>query len=253
VQVQPGEPVILLDERGERWLVRAGGAAERIRGLGFLDPAKLVGMAWGQRLEQAGKLVTLLKPGTVDLMQAVKRKAQVILPKDAARILLECDVRAGARVVEAGIGSASLTTALARMVLPGGKVHCYEVRDDFAAWGLDNLRVAGLDAAVEVRVADVRQGIAERDVDAVILDMPDPWNAVSTAWDALRPGGSFASYSPLVSQVEQTHSALVKQGFAEVRTLELLERAWVVGERGARPSFDMLGHSGFVTFARRLG
>jgi tRNA (adenine57-N1/adenine58-N1)-methyltransferase len=253
VQVQAGEPVILLDERGERWLVRAGSVPERIRGLGFLDPARLVGMAWGARLEQAGKLLTLLRPGTVDLMQGVKRKAQVILPKDAARIVLECDVRVGARVVEAGIGSASLTTCLARFVLPGGQVHCYEVRDDFAQWGLENLRAAGLDAAVEVRVADVRQGIAERGVDAVVLDMPDPWNAVGAAWDALRPGGAFASYSPLVSQMEQTHAALGKQGFAEVRCLELLERAWVVGERGARPGFDMLGHTGFVTFARRLG
>jgi tRNA (adenine57-N1/adenine58-N1)-methyltransferase len=249
--IQAGEPVVLVDEAGERWLVRAGAKAERIKGLAWLDPSQLVGRPWGGRVEHAGKVLTLLPPSTPDLLATVRRKAQIVLPKDAARILLECDVRAGSRVVEAGIGSAALTIALARASQPGGLVSTYELREDFAAWGRENLEAAGLAQAVEVKVADIRGGIAEREVDAVILDMPDPWLVVPAAWDALRSGGAFASYSPLVSQVEQTHQALRKQGFREVRTLELLERAWVVGERGARPSFDMLGHTGWLTFARR--
>jgi tRNA (adenine57-N1/adenine58-N1)-methyltransferase len=253
VVVQPGAPLILLDTGGGRHLVRAGRGVQRMRGLGVLDTARLVGLAWGSRVEQAGRQFTVLPPSTLDLMLALRRKAQVVLPKDAARILLECDVRAGSLVVEAGIGSASLTTALARAVQPTGRVVCYELREDFAAWGRENLEAAGLGSSVEVKVADVRAGIAERGADAVVLDIPDPWNAVPAAWDALRVGGHVASYSPLVSQVEQSVRALEKQGFGDARTLELLERAWVVGERGARPSFDMLGHTGFLTFARRVG
>lgn len=251
-RIAEGEPVILVDGEGRRYLVKAGGKGERIQGLGFLQTAPLVGMAWGARLEQVGKTLTLLKPSTTDLLAALRRKAQIILPKDAARILLECDVRAGSVVVEAGVGSAALTTALARAVQPGGRVHTYELREDFAAWGKENLDAAGLLGVVEVKVADVRAGIAERDVDAVILDMPDPWNAIPAAWEALRQGGHFGSYSPLVSQVEQTTAALLKQGFRDVRSLEILEREWVVGERGSRPSFDMLGHTGYLTFARRF-
>jgi tRNA (adenine57-N1/adenine58-N1)-methyltransferase catalytic subunit len=251
MHVKEGEPVILVDEEGRRYLVRASGGVLRIRGLGVLEPAKLAGKAWGARVEQAGKQLTLLPPSTGDLLLALRRKAQIILPKDAARILLECDVRAGSVVVEAGVGSAALTTALARAALPNGRVITYELREDFAQWGKENLDAAGLLGVVEVKVGDIRGGIAERGVDAVILDIPDPWNAVPTAWEALRAGGHFASYSPLVSQVEQTTQALLKQGFRDVRTLELLERDWVIGERGARPSFDMLGHTGYLTFARR--
>lgn len=250
-RIAPGDPVILVDAEGRRYLVRASSGMQRIQGLGALDTANLAGLAWGARLEQVGKSLTVLRPSTPDLLAALPRKAQVILPKDAARILLECDVHAGSVVVEAGIGSAHLTAALARACRPGGKVVTYELREDFAAWGRANLEASGLLDVVEVKVADVRGGIAERDVDAVVLDMPDPWLAIPAAWEALRVGGCFASYSPLVSQVEETHRALAKQGFREVRTLELLERAWVVGERGARPDFDMLGHTGFLTFARR--
>lgn len=249
--VKEGEPVILVDGEGRRYLVRAAGPPQRVRGLGTFDGAQLAGRPWGARIEQAGKLLTLLPPGTPDLLAALPRKAQVILPKDMARILLECDVHAGSVVVEGGAGSAWLTAALARAVKPGGRVVSYELREDFAAWARGNLEAAGLLDAVELKVADVRGGIAERGVDAVVLDIPDPWEAVAGAWEALRVGGHFASYSPLVSQVEQTVRTLEKQGFHDVRTLELLEREWVVGERGSRPSFDMLGHTGYLTFARR--
>jgi len=250
--VKRGDRVVLRDQGGRRYLVEAGAKAERIQGLAFFDPAKLVGMAWGAKLEHATKTLTVLPASTMDLLATLKRKAQIVLPKDAARILLECDVRAGSLVVEAGVGSAALTLALARAAQPGGRVVTYELREDFADWGRANLAAAGLAEVVDVRVADVRAGIAERGVDAVVLDMPDPWEAVPPAWDALRPGGHFAAYSPLVSQVEQTTRALAKQGFADLRSLELIEREWVVGERGSRPSHEMLGHTGYLTFARKV-
>jgi tRNA (adenine57-N1/adenine58-N1)-methyltransferase len=46
--------------------------------------------------------------------------------------------------------------------------------------------------------------------------------------------------------------ALERAGFADVRTVELLEREHVVREGSTRPSFEMLGHTGYLTFARKL-
>jgi len=92
--------------------------------------------------------------------------------------------------------------------------------------------------------------VKERDADAVVLDMPNPWDAVKTAHDALRGDGYFCAYTPLVSQVEQTQRALLEAGFFEVRTLEIVERPWVVHERGSRPEHTILAHTAFLTFAR---
>ncbi len=50
--------------------------------------------------------------------------------------------------------------------------------------------------------------------------------------------------------MERTHEALQEYGFFDVRTLEQLERTWTVHERGSRPDHRMLGHTGFLTFAR---
>jgi tRNA (adenine57-N1/adenine58-N1)-methyltransferase len=104
---------------------------------------------------------------------------------------------------------------------------------------------------VDFRVGDVRNGVPERDLDAAVLDIPDPEAAAAAIHASLRPGAVLAVYTPLIGQAEAASRALAAKGFLEVRTLELLERAWVVHARGTRPDFDMLGHTGFLTFARR--
>ena len=63
--------------------------------------------------------------------------------------------------------------------------------------------------------------------------------------------GHFCSYSPTMNQVEKTVKTLRKHNFIEIKTFETLQREIVVGERGVRPSFDMLGHTGYLTFARK--
>jgi tRNA (adenine57-N1/adenine58-N1)-methyltransferase len=250
--VQAGELVALATEDGERILVRAQGGPQKLKGVGIFAGDKLAGMGWGARLEHGTKHFRLLKPGIADLTAGIARKAQIVLPKDAARILFECDVRAGSRVVEAGIGSGALTSALAWAVAPGGRVHTYELRDDFIDWARRNLDESGLLPHVEITQGDVTKGVKERDVDAFILDMPNPWDAVAVAREALRGDGHFCAYTPLISQVERTQAALRSAGFFDVRTLEVIERPWVVHEHGSRPAHEILAHTAFLTFARKV-
>src|SRR2546426_1001729 len=83
-----------------------------------------------------------------------------------------------------------LPVALASAVGAQGRVISYEERPDFAGVAEENLRRAGLLGRVTLRVADISLGIPDHDVDAVVLDLPDPWTAIDTAWKALRIGGS---------------------------------------------------------------
>lgn len=251
--IQEGELVALADDEGGRFLVRARGGPEKVRGVGILAGERLKGLAWGARYEHGSSHYRLVKPSIADITTALARKAQIILPKDASRILFECDIHAGSRVVEAGIGSAALTSALAWAVGPTGHVFTYEIREDFATHGRRNLDEAGLLPHVDIKIADVTQGIAEQDIDAVILDMPNPWDAIDAARKALRPDGHLCAYTPLISQVENTRRALHNHGFLDVRTLELIERQWAVQEHGSRPMHEMLGHTAFLTFARKGG
>ena len=89
-------------------------------------------------------------------------------------------------------------------------------------------------------------------LDAIILDIPNPWDAVGHAYKALKPGGYLCTYSPLSSQVENTVKEIKKHSFIEIFTVENIQRKMVVSDKGMRPSFDMLGHTGYLTFARKV-
>ncbi|MCK5301095.1 MAG: tRNA (adenine-N1)-methyltransferase, partial [Thermoplasmatales archaeon] len=59
-------------------------------------------------------------------------------------------------------------------------------------------------------------------------------------------------YSPLISQVENTVKKLKKHNFIEIKTIENIQRELIITDYGTRPSFDMLGHTGYLTFARKI-
>ncbi|NIP36421.1 MAG: methyltransferase, partial [Thermoplasmata archaeon] len=195
---------------------------------------------------------TALTPTVLDKVAAIERRAQIVVPSDAALIALHADVKAGDLVVEGGAGSGALSIVLLHLLRPGGRLVTYEVREDHAEVTRANVERAGLAEGHEIRLGDVASDIREEDVDAIVLDIPEPWRAVPACRDALRTGGRLVSYVPTVGQVERTHDALTEAGFREVRTFETLERELVVGRGGTRPSFEMLGHTGYTTVARKM-
>jgi tRNA (adenine57-N1/adenine58-N1)-methyltransferase len=243
--------LILVDRRGNKHAVLAGDPIVKVPGLGTFDWEKLEGHV-GQKIDIGGKSFLVMRASGQDLHDTMDREAQTFAAKDLASVLYGADILPGATIVEAGAGSGGLTVALARAVGPSGHVASYDLREDFLAVARQNVERAGAASIVEFRMGDVRQGIVEREVDAVVLDIPDPWAAVSAAWDALRPCGFLASFSPNVEQVKETMAAIRKKPFIAGRTIELIEREMEVRDVGVRPSFAPLGHTGYLTFARKV-
>jgi tRNA (adenine57-N1/adenine58-N1)-methyltransferase len=60
------------------------------------------------------------------------------------------------------------------------------------------------------------------------------------------------AYLPTVMQVQQLVLALPEHGFHHVETFETLKRGWHVTSRSVRPDHRMVGHTGFLSVARRL-
>ncbi len=181
------------------------------------------------------------------------RGAQVIYPKDLGAILILADIFPGARVLESGVGSGALTSALLRAIGPTGSVTGYEIRDDFAQRAVQNVHgFLGSDVPLDVQVRDVYEGIEARDVDRVLLDLPEPWRVVKHASEALVPGGILLAYLPTILQVGRLREELVSAPFAMAETLEVLHRTWHVEGQSIRPDHRMVAHTGFLTVARRL-
>jgi tRNA (adenine57-N1/adenine58-N1)-methyltransferase len=252
-RIKEGDIVILMDDEGRKLRVRAEKVTKKVKGLGVANLGKLLEASFGDRVTVAAKEFTVLRPSIVDSIETMERRAQIIVPKDAAYILLHCDIGSGSLVVEAGSGSGALTTVLAWAVAPNGKVVSYDNREEHQAVARRNIERAGLSGLVEWKMGDLTEGIVETGVDAFVLDIGNPWDGVDTAAKALRKGGHLATFSPTANQVETTVKAMRERGFVGIQASELIHREMVVIDGGIRPSFDMRGHSGYICIARWLG
>ena len=252
IKIKKDETVVLIDSNYNKYLISTFSKIDKYKGIGVFDPSILIGKEIGKQIDIGSKKFWILKPSLQDKLQGLKRKAQIILPRDAAQILVNCSIEPGQKVLEAGIGSGSLTIALANTVSPNGKIISYDNREDFIKHAMKNLKKANLEKIVDTKLKDITKGISEKNLDAIILDIPNPWDAIKHAYKSLKPGGYLCTYSPLSSQVENTVKEIKKHNFIEVHTIENIQRKMVVTEKGMRPSFDMLGHTGYLTFARKI-
>ena len=250
--ISEGERVILIDERGKKYLVQAG-QKKLHTSLGILDLGNLMGKEPGFRLKShLDKDFIVLRPTIVDYLQKLRRVPQIMLPKDAAQIVAHTGVGPGSLVVDAGAGSGSSAIFLGNLVRPNGKVISYEVREDFAAIAEENVRMAGLEDIVKVKLKDIYEGIEERDVDLVTLDLPQPELALAHAEKALKIGGQLAAFTPCIEHLQRLYRDLPNFSFTNVRTIECIVRDMEVKPNCTRPSTRMIAHTGYLTFARRV-
>jgi hypothetical protein len=75
-------------------------------------------------------------------------------------------------------------------------------------------------------VRDIYRGIEEREVDRIVLDLPEPWHVVPHAAQALVPGGILLSYLPSTIQVKQMVDRVEEEGgFTPAEVFEVIHRA----------------------------
>ncbi|MEZ0319620.1 MAG: tRNA (adenine-N1)-methyltransferase [Pyrobaculum sp.] len=248
-----GDWVLLVEEGGGyKTVVRVGGMVQTVRG--FVDTEALVGASHGAVVSSSLGVRFKALPATIyDVIEhRFRLGAQAIYPKDAVYVVKAAGVSPGSRVAEAGTGSGFLTAVLAWFVRPWGVVYTFEKRVDHLKIALRNLKSVGLDEFVEAQVRDVAvSGFGVRGVDAVVLDMGDPWSAVGHAAECLRPGGSLVIFSTTVEHLSKSVSALRRAGFYNITVEEVFVRRWKPVPGELRPeTFDVV-HTGWIVSARR--
>jgi tRNA (adenine57-N1/adenine58-N1)-methyltransferase len=185
-----------------------------------------------------------------DLFHHFERTGAPMLPRDIGLVLGETGVCEGDRVLDAGTGTGVLAAYLARA---GAEVVTYEREPDFAAVARENMALGGVPDRVDVRTGDVREAIDNLSTrfDVLTLDTGDAATVVADAPDLLVPGGFVAVYSPFVEGTREVSAAAGEAGLGEVTTRETIQRAMDFDDRGSRPSTGPVGHTGYLTIARR--
>jgi tRNA (adenine57-N1/adenine58-N1)-methyltransferase catalytic subunit len=251
-----GELILLVDKVGRRHRVRLKAGERHSLHSGLIHHDELIGRPEGVIVTtQLGARLLAVRPTFAEQVTGRQRQAQPIYPKDLGAVLLFADLHPGARVLEAGTGAGALTLAALRAVGPEGLVISYEQREEFqeAARRAIEESLGGIPPNLSLKRGDAYFGFEEKEMDRILLDLPEPWQAAPWAKVALRPGGIIFAFCPNVSQVQRFFDCLRDlRGFGMLEMFELLQRGWTVRGRSLRPSHRMVAHSGFLCFARRL-
>ncbi len=191
----------------------------------------------------------LLEPAFLDLYKTLKRSAQIIGLKDIGIIISHTGIHRESVVMDAGTGSgafACFVAAIAKQVIS------YDVDHERSELGQRNACGLGLTNVV-FKKGDVYkpETVKEKNIDVFLLDVPEPWQALKTAEKVLKVGGFLVAYTPQIHQAQKAVVALPKNMLHE-RTIEVMERDWLVDEMRLRPNSGDMMHTAFLTFVRKL-
>lgn len=220
---------------------------------GIIKHDDLIGQPFGSKLRShLGSDFVLLTPSTAEITRTLKRRSQIIFPKDIGLILLKLSIEPGQEVIEAGTGSGALTVALARAVGAYGRVLSYDIRADMQNTTRHNLELVDLSARVTLKTRDIAEGFDETNIPALFLDVPNPWDYLNQVHQALRSGGFFGALLPTTNQVVLLLNELQGHSFGMTEVVEVMLRHYKTVAARFRPTDRMVAHTGYLVFARAM-
>ncbi|XP_057656871.1 tRNA (adenine(58)-N(1))-methyltransferase catalytic subunit TRMT61A [Diorhabda carinulata] len=234
----------------------------------------MLSKGWGYVLQPTPELWTITLP----------HRTQIIYTPDISMIVLQLELTPDSVVIESGTGSGSLSHALIRAVKPHGHLYTFDFHEDRVKTATEEFSNHGFSEYVTVQHRDVCEngfgGHLDGKADAVFLDLPHPWFAISHALKSIKTtGGRLCSFSPCIEQVQKSCLVLLKLGFQEIQTMEVLQTQFSVQQRSipiinldfvktekkgteegkkeretsrvvaSVPPLSLPGHTGYLTFA----
>ncbi|WP_458456146.1 tRNA (adenine-N1)-methyltransferase [Methanobrevibacter sp.] len=241
---------MILDERGKKYVLKPGEDFQSDLGIvksEILDDAK-IGDEVKSHLDHTFKI---MKPNINDFIDIMERRCSILIQKDIGQVLAHSGLGAGCRVVDAGTGAGAIALNFGNVVGPEGEVFTYEIREDFAEIASKNIEKFGI-TNIHVKNQDIKLGIDEDNIDLIFLDLPKPFEIFEEVLESLNVGGWLCVYAPYIDQAEISYRVAKKLGFYNLEIIETLERGLEVRQQGVRPKTRMVGHSGYLLFARKL-
>ncbi len=243
------KPKVLIGKEGRKFLVKDTSVDYHTQ-FGYVKASDLKKAKDGSTVTtNTGSSFSVFTPSFLDLYSRIKRDAQIIPLKDIGSIIAYTGLGKDSVVLDAGAGSGGLSCFLAHLVK---RMITYEIRDDFMSIVAHNKELLKLKNLI-IKQKNVYEGIDEKNVDVIILDLPEPWKALDSCAAALKHGGFLVAYSPTIPQISDFVEAVrVREQFAYLQTIEVIERQWEFLQRKIRPKSQAIGHSGFLCFVRRI-
>jgi len=189
-----------------------------------------------------------------DYIMKIQHGTQIVYPKDLGYIVARAGIQNGQKIVEIGTGSASLTSFVASIVKPRGHVFTFDVDENFMKIASKNLKKAGMEKYVTQQKLDIKtvKKIPVTDADVVLIDLGDPWTVIPQVRKMLKGSGAVFAICPTMNQLEKLTMALIENEFTDIESTEHILRTIDAREGKTRHSFQGIGHTTYLCFARKV-
>jgi len=199
----------------------------------------------GKVVSHIGKEFICFDAGFSDNIEKIKRGPAIMVEKEIGMIISHTGIDKNSKVLDAGTGCGVLSANLARFC----DVVSYERNEEFLKIAEKNFESLGV--KVELKLKDIYEGIDEKELDLIVLDLLEPWNVLKFVKKSLKSGKFLVCYLPTITQVMSLVESLDESFYLD-KVIEVLEREWIVDGRKVRPENQMLGHTGFLVFVRKV-
>ena len=251
-----GQLVTLTDQKGRTHLIQLEESKQFFTSHGSLEHNQIREIGQGGVISSSnGMQYTIFSTSLQDFVVSMPRGAAVIYPKDASQIIELADLKDGSKVIEAGVGSGSLTLHILKTIGQSGKLVSCEINEEFINVAKKNVAkyLKNLPTNWRTESTDFQNYSATDKFDAVILDLLNPWDMLKNVQQILKPGGHFVSYVATTTQMSKLVETMkITNNWTDPIASETLYREWHLQGLAVRPKHKMNGHTGFLVHARRM-
>ena len=247
--------VLFFFNNSKKWLLKIAKKEEFHTHIGVIKHADAIGKEYGSKLvTNKGKYVYLLEPTIHDFVMKIQHGTQIVYPKDMGYIASRTGLQNGHTVVEIGTGSGALTMFMASIVKPRGHIHTFDVEPKFMEIAKKNIEKAKMSKYVTLNKLDLKTAkkMPILEVDLVTVDLGDPWTVVPQARKMLKGSGAFIAICPTMNQLEKLVTVLVQNEFSDIECTEHIIRNIEAREGKTRHSFQGIGHTAYLAYARKV-
>jgi tRNA (adenine57-N1/adenine58-N1)-methyltransferase len=243
-------PVVLVRGRDSFLVERFEGELHTHKGVIRLDELKT--RKYGDEIPThlgVGYRILPLKPS--DFFKHFRRASTPIMPKDIGAIIAYTGLSPDSLILDVGTGSGMLAAYLAYFN-KYGEVVTVEKRNEFVKIAKENFKLAKLKNIHQIAgdVHFVANGL-KKEFDLVVLDMKEDAKFVPKAKQILKKGAYLAVYNPYFEATKKVYEAMVKEGFRELESFEIVRIDLEHKRVGTRP-FPRIWHTGFIVIGRRI-
>ena len=256
-KIKQNSYVLFFFNNSKKWLIKISKTEELHTHIGVLRHADAIGKEFGTTLTtNKDKYVYLLKPTIYDYIMKIQHGTQIVYPKDLGYIVARAGIGNGQKILEIGTGSGSLTSFIANIVRPRGHVYTFDVDEKFIKIATKNIQKAGVTKYITQYNLDLKTAKELppllREMDAAMIDLGDPWSVIPQVRSMLKGSGTVFAICPTMNQLEKLTASLVENEFTDIESTEHIIRTIEAREGKTRHSFQGIGHTAYLCFARKV-